>query len=92
MENLQFSVWPNPARDKLEITFGNESKGTILPLHPDKNAEIRIYDSEGRIVYNKAFDGTFYKFSIDISAFEQGMYLVSLNANNDLHTAKFVKE
>ena len=92
MENLQFSVWPNPARDKLEITFGNESKGTILPLHPDKNAEIRIYDSEGRVVYNKAFDGTFYKFSIDISAFEQGMYLVSLNANNDLHTAKFVKE
>ena len=92
MENLQFSVWPNPAKDKLEITFGNASKGTILPMSPENSAEINIYDSNGRVVYSKVFDGTFYKFNIDISAFDHGMYIVTLNANNDLHTAKFVKE
>ena len=92
MENLQFSVWPNPAKDKLEITFGNASKGTILPMSPENSAEINIYDSNGRVVYSKVFDGTFYKFSIEISMFDQGMYIVTLNANNDLHTAKFVKE
>ena len=61
-------------------------------MTPEYDASIKIYDAQGALVYKKEFNGTFYKFNIDISSFSQGMYFVSLTANNELYKAKFVKE
>jgi len=91
-KDLNFSVRPNPAKDNLEINFGNSSKGTVYTMNPDYDAEIRIYNTEGQIVYSKNFNGTFYKFSINISSFVKGMYIVTLSTNDELYKAKFVKE
>ena len=92
LRKLNFSVRPNPATDYLEITFGEVSKNVIFVMTPEYDAAIKIYDAVGELVYEKKFNGTFYKFNIDISPFSQGMYFVSLTANNELYKAKFVKE
>jgi len=92
LENLNFAVWPNPAKNNLELTFGNATKGKVFVMTPKYNASIAIYDSDGRVVYTKDFNGTFYKFNIDISGFTNGLYIATLVANDKLYKAKFVKE
>ncbi|MBL4656927.1 MAG: T9SS type A sorting domain-containing protein [Flavobacteriales bacterium] len=92
LQGLKFSIRPNPATDYLEITFGEIAYNTVFVMTPDYQAEIRVFDARGTLVYEKKFEGTFYKFNIDISAFDNGMYIVSLMANGDNYTAKFIKE
>ncbi len=92
LKGLEFSVRPNPARDMLQIVFGSAKNNTVFVMTPEYNAAIKIYDTRGKLVYEKRFDGTFYKFNIDISGFQQGMYLVTLTANDEKYIAKFVKE
>jgi len=92
LKGSNFSVRPNPARNYLEITFGEIANNAVFVMTPEYGAVIIIYDTDGRVVYKKMFDGTFYKFNIDISTFDQGMYIVTLSANDELYTAKFVKE
>ena len=92
LQGLKFSIRPNPATDYLEITFGEIANNTVFVMTPDYQAEMKVYDARGKVVYEKKFVGTFYKFNIDISRFETGMYIVSLIANGDNYTAKFIKE
>ncbi|MBL4577706.1 MAG: T9SS type A sorting domain-containing protein [Flavobacteriales bacterium] len=92
LEGLKFSVRPNPARDFLEIKFGEIVNNMVYVMTPDYRAQMKIYDARGTVVYEKTFEGTFYKFNIDISRFERGMYIVSLLANGDSYMAKFIKE
>ena len=92
LQGLKFSVHPNPAKDHLEITFGEIANNTVFVMTPDYDAEIKIYDTKGTVVYEKKFEGTFYKFNINLSGFENGMYIVKLVANDNSYTAKFIKE
>ncbi|MBL4656955.1 MAG: T9SS type A sorting domain-containing protein [Flavobacteriales bacterium] len=89
---LEFSVRPNPARDYLEVRFGHVTMNSIAVLTPEYEAELGIYDLTGRLVYSKTFEGTFYKFNIDISALDGGMYITYLVANGASYSAKFIKE
>ena len=43
-------------------------------------------------MYKKKFDGNFYKFNIDVSNFDEGMYLVNLETAGQVYKTKFVKE
>ncbi|MFH1319853.1 MAG: lamin tail domain-containing protein, partial [Bacteroidota bacterium] len=92
LPKLNFSVRPNPAIDLLEVTLGRKDKNTIFVLTPEYEAKIYIFTAMGEQVYEKRFDGTFYKFNIDVSSFSSGLYFVTLIANEELYKAKFVKE
>ena len=61
-------------------------------LTPAYDAEMSIFDATGRLVYHKSFNELFYKFNINISSLDKGLYIVSLVADNELYYAKFVKE
>ena len=75
---LGFSMFPNPASNRLNIS----AKETI------KNAD--VFNVLGKKVMSVNVNDT--KASIDISTLTSGIYLVKYNVNNKVGTAKFIKE
>ncbi len=78
-----FNVYPNPAKEVLNITAVNF----------DKNAVIRITDVTGSVKYMislKEMDSR----SLDISKFEPGLYFISILGDNDSNKnrLKFIKQ
>jgi len=71
------SVYPNPASEILNIETGFSS------------STISIVDMHGRIVY--CGHHTSGVWSIDISAWAQGIYVVNISGDNAIATKKFVK-
>jgi hypothetical protein len=92
LQDLNFNIMPNPTTERLTVTFGKVEGSTVFVMTPDYEAKIKIYNTEGKLVYKKKFDGTFYKFNIDVSQLPQGMYYVNLKANNQLYKANFLKQ
>ncbi|MDJ1485569.1 T9SS type A sorting domain-containing protein [Cytophagaceae bacterium YF14B1] len=79
MDTTAISLYPNPS-----------SKGifTILSPQPVENALIRIYDSQGRLVYQKnASDGKVIQIDSQLKA---GFYVVSINSKGFDCTRKLV--
>jgi len=91
LRELKFTIKPNPAFDKLEMTFGSIVDGINI-MTTAYHAKIKIHDVQGKLVYKKKFEGTFYKFNIDISEFNQGMYFVTFESSGNSRQTKFVKE
>ncbi|WP_445747128.1 T9SS type A sorting domain-containing protein [Polaribacter sp.] len=73
-----FSMYPNPANNRLNISAAN----TI------KNAE--IYNVLGKKVMNVTINKT--SESIDISNLASGVYMIKYNIENTVGTAKFIKQ
>jgi len=74
-----FSIYPNPATNKLNIVFeGNMSK----------NPTANIYDSKGSLVKTE----TLINNEIDIDNLAQGLYLLTLENEGKRYCSKFVKE
>ncbi len=78
--NLQaFSVYPNPAKDKLYIDF-NESKSGL----------VQIYDVTGKLVAEK--NVTEQTEIINISELVNGMYIVQIRSEENSISYKIMKE
>ena len=77
-ELLGFSMYPNPASNRLNIS----AKETI------KNAQ--IFNILGKNVMNINVNAT--KASIDVSNLTSGIYLIKYNVNGTAGTAKFIKQ
>ena len=77
-ELLGFSMYPNPASDRLNIS----AKETI------KNAQ--IFNILGKNVMSVNVNDT--KASIDISNLASGIYLIKYDVNNTVGTSKFIKQ
>ena len=75
---LGFSMYPNPASNRLNIS----ATETI------QNAE--IYNILGKNVMSVNVNDT--KVSLDISNLAAGIYIVKYNANDKIGTAKFIKK
>jgi len=72
-----FSIYPNPATDKLEISVSQKS-------------EIKILNAEGQIL--KSIKANDDPASIDISGFASGVYFVKVKTEKEIAVKKFVKE
>jgi len=70
------SIYPNPAKDLLNIDMTNYNKVTA----------IRIVDLQGKVLYETT-DIKTSKVTVDLSAFRSGVYLVQLT---DIHGAESV--
>jgi hypothetical protein len=76
-----FVIYPNPTQSMLHVSL----------LNTFKNASLTVYDVTGRLV--KAVDKiTTNDLAIDISDLESGMYLISLQTDNNVVTKRFVKQ
>ena len=67
-EQVNFSIYPNPASDKLHIMVGD-----IGPMH----LKVEIFDLIGKKIAQKEFYNTLDAL-IDLSALQQGFYLCNL--------------
>jgi len=83
MDNLSFH--PNPSDGKFTLKFITEQKG---------DTEIRIYDINGKEVYNERitnFDGKYEK-EIDISENGSGTYFLKVSQGDKMMTRKIILE
>lgn len=81
-ENNQilFSVYPNPARDKV-----------TLNLFEDFNMKsIEIYSVLGQMISVKSFDRQ--SIELDVSSLEKGVYFLKVKSGSKETTKKFIKE
>lgn len=72
------SIYPNPAKDKIKI-LSNSSINKVL-----------VYNVFGKLVYKSSEESS--NFTIDISSFSKGVYLVKAFSNDEITTKKIIKE
>lgn len=80
-KSSNFSIYPNPINDKLNIQFENR-----ISL-----AEIKILDVLGQVIMTRNLnylDNT----SLDLSVISMGVYFIQVNINSKLITQKFIKQ
>lgn len=78
--NLNFSLYPNPATDKLTI----ESVDAIK--------QIQVYDNKGMLVIERQ-NNAFNEFqAIDIATLPNGQYFVICSNDNKRSSMKFIKQ
>lgn len=73
------SIYPNPASNQLLLHRGSDSK-----------EEVRIFDSNGKLVYQSVISGT--KNMIDISSLAKGIYFIETGEMNSGKTIRFIKD
>lgn len=76
-DNCEFTIYPNPASDYINISF------------PSENGQISIYDCRGRLIKN--FSALYGINSVDIGSFSSGMYFLLYNTSNVNDTRQFIK-
>jgi len=80
---VDFSIYPNPANDKINITVGGNNTGLM---------NLKISDLTGRIVYSGEFRDLLagQLKSINSSEFKNGMYLIQIASGEKLITKKIL--
>jgi hypothetical protein len=79
--NTGISIYPNPAKDKLNIDFDQ--------FYP--STKLRIYDMLGKLMYSADYK-QIDKLQIEVDKFPIGIYSLHLAQDNEIHNFKFVKE
>ncbi len=85
LEMDKLSFHPNPNDGKFTLKFNTEEKG---------NTDIKIYDINGKEVYNERiqnFDGKYEK-EIDISENGSGTYFLKVSQGEKMMTRKIILE
>ena len=67
-ENEDFSIYPNPVTDRLNINLNNIQK----------NIYVKLIDLSGQIILSETYNNTSY-INIDIEKFEKGVYFIEVN-------------
>ena len=76
-EQEGITVYPNPAKDLLQVQV------------PEDANELRIYDAIGQLVYSERLTGV--NNGVDISAFNEGVYIVEVFTDTRSFASKFIK-
>ena len=81
-DDLQISIYPNPARDQVIIELADNTE----------ELNITLYSISGEIVYYGVYSGN-SPFPIDLSGFADGMYLLQITNSDQeiLETTKIQK-
>lgn len=74
--NQSINFYPNPAKDLINFKLNDES-------------EVTLYNTLGQKILTKQFNSK--EFVLDISNLSNGIYIIILNENGNLKTAKFIK-
>ena len=76
------SLYPNPASDVLNL---------VMPDNYELSGNITIYNTVGQTIYSASVSDT-NMYSIDVSGFAKGVYLVKINKENQSKTIQFIKK
>lgn len=74
-EGFQLSIFPNPAREQVNVKFTTEMMST---------AQLRMFSANGQEVYEEQMGTSLGEnnFSLDINRFAKGLYLLQLSIKN----------
>jgi endonuclease I len=75
---LDVSVYPNPAKDKLTVRIDANS------------ADYRILDMSGKILKQGAIQSQ--ELNVNLTNFQQGLYILLINNGEQVITKKFIKQ
>ena len=70
LNNIDFALYPNPAKSQLTIRFGDM---------PDSETDISIYDFSGTVVRTYKAGSGETEFTIDDLGLKDGIYLVRIS-------------
>lgn len=81
---VSVNLYPNPASESISIVLTESASKEFT------NFKVKITNLDGRLCYSS--DG-FKKLEVDISTFSQGIYLVTIEFNDDTFvTKKLIKQ
>jgi hypothetical protein len=81
LDDTGIEVYPNPAKDNFYISLDNNSFGSVL---------LRIHSSNGLLIDERVI--TSGETEIDVSSYENGLYLIELIENNRRFSKRVVKQ
>ena len=81
MTNLNVSVFPNPASDKLFIKLDKNAQGTF-------NAELLTLD--GKSIFSKQLNTNLETNSIDLSSVTSGVYFVRVSNKEGVYNQRII--
>ena len=79
-QNEEFSIAPNPAKNKLNITLPNKNE----------DLKLEVFDVLGKQVYKGLI--TQLESSINVSNWKSGVYLVRVSNDKTTQTKRFIKQ
>ena len=79
------NIIPNPAIDYIQLEL-------VYPYDHPINHDVKIYNSQGKEVYDMFYMGELENFSINIKKLKPGYYVVNTKSDNNKGTGKFIKE
>jgi hypothetical protein len=79
-ESEELTVFPNPARDRINISLGKGFSEDIL---------ISIFSIDGRLAIQQEFQTT-EKVEVDLGPLKTGTYFVKISSGNKVETRKFM--
>jgi hypothetical protein len=78
-DEVQFTLFPNPGTDNINISLERESETTIS-----------VVDMQGKLIMTERFVGS--QVSIDVKGIPSGIYLLIVQSDGKTGTTKFVKD
>lgn len=76
------TIYPNPAKDKLELIFSE----------PLQNPKIKILNALGQQLLEHNLTGNSLEATVLVEHLATGMYIVQINANNQVYTRRWIKK
>ncbi len=78
-EFSDLTLYPNPAKDEVSLKWNKP-----------ETVSVRIFDTQGKIVFYGKKVNLFNGFKVDVSSFNNGIYFVKLNSDNGEITKKLI--
>jgi hypothetical protein len=82
IEKINFNTFPVPASDYLNFILNEKVY----------NAQIKIIDQQGRVVFMKYSQMIYEKYKLNISDLEAGIYFMEINSAEKRYLSKFIKQ
>lgn len=83
VENSGFSIYPNPAKNIINIEFNQEI---------NYKTTINLLDITGKVLYSKPYVNDTHIEKINLSGLTNGMYFIKICTNDKVEVEKFVKD
>lgn len=77
----EFAISPNPAKRELNVSLSKKS---------DKDLTIEVFDVLGKRVYTGLI--TSLEYSVNVSNWKSGVYLVRVTDDKSTQTKRFIKQ
>ena len=80
VSSISVAIYPNPGSSEMNI---------LLDKVANKNAEVRVYNMTGVLMYTTST--TSAKLNIDVNSWANGVYLVEVQSEGNTETVKYTK-